>query len=188
MASPTASDVTLSEHPQRGGGHANRVQNPLRRVLNVFPKAVDGSFRVLGDDGEVQVYEMAQGSITEVGADSLTIEKATGETATFDIGEDTIIVLNGQTAELSDLEEGTRAVVLSVDGEVKSVVVGSPQRHRRGFGGFGGFRGFGGFGADIERLEERFGQLRERMHRWHPRMEQPASDPASAPPADATAA
>ena len=180
--------VTLGERPRWGGGYTNRVQNPFKRFLNIFPKAVDGSFRVLGDDGEVQVYEMAQGSITEVGADSLTIEKATGETATFDIGEDTIIVLNGQTAELSDLEEGTRAVVLSVDGEVKSVVVGSPQRHRRGFGGFGGFRGFGGFGADIERLEERFGQLRERMHRWHPRMEQPASDPASAPPADATAA
>ena len=174
-------DVTLSEHPQRGGGHANRVQSPLRRFLNIFPKAVDGSFRVLGDDGEVQAYEMAQGSITEVGAESLTIEKATGETVTFDIGEDTVILVNGQTAELSDLEEGTRAVVLSVDGEVKAVVVGAPQRDRRPH-----FRGQ--FGPRIERLEQRFGQLRDRMNHLHPRGEQSAPDPASAPPADATAA
>ena len=180
--------VTLGERPQWGGGHANRVQNPFKRFLNGFPKAVDGSYRTLGDDGEVHLNEMAQGSITEVGAASLTIEKATGETATFDIGEDTTILLNGQTAELADLEEGTRAVVLSVDGEVKAVVVGAPQRHRR--------PGFGGqFGPRIERLEqhfgqlrERFGQLRDRMSRLHPPIEQPTADPASPPPADATAA
>ncbi len=182
-------EVTLAERPHRnGGGGGDRPSNPLRRFLNIFPKAVDGSFRVLGDDGEVQVYEMAQGSITEVGAQSLTIEKATGETATFDIGEDTLIVQNGESAELSDLEEGTRAVVLSVDGEVKAVVVGAPQRHRRP-----GFRGQ--FGPRIERLEEHFGQLRDRfahlrdrMNRLHPPVEQPTADPASAPPADATSA
>ncbi len=174
-------DVTLGERPERGGGHGNRVQSPFKRFLNGFPKAIDGSYRTLGDDGEVHVNEMAQGSITAVGDGSLTIEKATGETATFEIGEDTKIVLNGQTAELADLEEGTRAVVLSVDGEVKAVVVGAPQRHRRP-----GFRGQ--FGPRIERLEQHFGQLRERMNRLHPPVEAPTADPVSAPPADATAA
>ena len=178
-------DVTLAERPQRRA-HGDRVQNPLKRFLNGFPKAVDGSFRVLDDDGEVHVYEMAQGSITEAGEGSLTIEKATGETATFDIGEDTVIVQNGQTAELSDLEEGSRAVVLSVDGEVKAVVVGSPERHRLGAQARPHLRG--NFGPRIERLEERFGHLRDRMNRWHPRVQQSAPDPASAPPADATAA
>ena len=199
--------VTLAERPHRnGGGHVDRVRNPLKRFLNVLPKAVDGSFRVLDDDGEIHVYEIARGSIPEAGEDSLTIEKATSETATFDIGEDTLIVRNGQTAELSDLEEGTRAVVLSVDGEVKSVVVGSPRHRRLDVGGFlrpGNHFGFGadierfeerfgnlrnrfGFGADIERLEERFGQLRDRMHRLHPPVDQPTTDPA--PPADSTAA
>ena len=180
-------DVTLAERPHRnGGGGGGRLQNPLKRFLSVFPKAVDGSFRVLGDDGEVQVYEMARGSITETGEDSLTIEKATGETATFEIGEDTLIVKNGQTAVLSDLEEGTRAVVLSVDGTVKAVVVGSPQRHRPSFENRSRFRS--NFGADIERLQEHFRQLRERMNHLHPPVEQSTADPAPAPPADATAA
>lgn len=199
-------EVTLAERPHRnGGGGGDQPANPLRRFLNIFPKAVDGSFRVLNDDGEVQVYEMAQGSITEVGAESLTIEKATGETVTFDIGEDTIIVQNGETAELSDLEEGTRVVVLSVDGEVKAVMVGAPGNRRPGVESRPDFRGQ--FGPRIERLEqhlgqlrerlderfgqidERFGQLRERMNRLHPDVEEPTADhPASAPPADATSA
>lgn len=207
-------EVTLAERPHRnggGGGGGDQPANPLRRFLSIFPKAVDGSFRVLGDDGEVQVYEMAQGSITEVGAASLTIEKATGETVTFDIGEDTVIVLNGETAELSDLEEGTHAVVLSVDGEVKAVMVGSPRSPRPGVESRPHLRGQ--LGPRIERLEqhfgqlrerlgerfgrieehfgqlnERFGQLRERMNRLHPDVEPSTADPVYAPPADATSA
>ncbi len=177
--------VTLAQRPQRtGGGHDGRVQNPLKRFLGIFPKAVDGSFRVLDDDGEVHVYETAQGSITAVGEESLTIEKATGETATFDIGEGTQIVKNGRTAELSDLEEGTRAVVLSVDGEVKAIVVGSPNLRRPAFESRPRSRFH--FGGDIERFEQYFDRFRERMHRLHPPVEQSTADPV--PPADATAA
>ena len=199
--------VTLAERPAHsGGGLRNRTSNPLRRFLNVFPKAVDGSFRVLGDDGEVRVYEMAQGSITEIGEGSLTIEKATGETAEFEVGDGALIVKMGEEAELADLEEGDRAVVLSVDGEVKAVVVGSP-RHRRsdvgrflrpgnhfGFGAdierleerFGNLRNRFGFGPDIERLEERFKSLHDRIDGLHSPVEQPQTHPA--PPADSTAA
>ena len=204
--------VTLAERPHRnGGGGGDQPANPLRRFLSIFPKAVDGSFRVLGDDGEIQVYEMAQGSITEVGAASLTIEKATGETVTFDIGEDTIIVLNGETAELSDLEEGAHAVVLSVDGEVKAVMVGSPRSPRPGVESRPHLRGqlgprierleqhfgqlrerleerFGRIEEHFGRLNERFGQLRERMNRLHPHVEPSTADPVYAPPADATSA
>ncbi len=177
--------VTLAERPHRnGGGHVDRVQNPLKRFLNVFPKAVDGSFRVLDDDGEIHVYEIARGSITEAGEASLTIEKATGETATFDIGEDPLIVRNGQTAELSDLEEGNRAVVLSVDGEVKAVVVGSPERRRPVVEGRP--RLHNDFGARIDRLEQHFRHLRNRVGRLHPPVDQPTTDVA--PPADSTAA
>ena len=176
--------VTLAERPRRGGGHGDRVRNPLKRFLNVFPKAVDGSFRVLDDDGEVHVYAMAQGSITEIGEDSLAIEKATGETASFDIGDDALIVEKGEKVELSDLEEGTRAVVLSVDGEVKSVVVGSPRHRRAGVEGRPRLRD--NFGAHIERLEEHFKHLRDRINRLHPPVEQPPTD--TVPPADATAA
>ena len=174
--------VTLAERPQRDSRrHRVRVQNPLKRFLNVFPKAVDGSFRVLDDDGNVQVYEMAQGSITELGGASLTIEKATGETATFEIGDETLIVLKGQKVELSDLEEGSRAVVLSVDGAVKAVVVGQSRPapdarpHLRN-----------GFGPRLDRLESHFRALRDRMHRFHPPVEEPSS--SSELPADSTAA
>ena len=179
--------VTLAERPHRNGGRGDdRLANPLKRFLSVFPKAVDGSFRVLDDDGEVHVYEMAQGSITEVGEESLTIEKATGETAIFDIGENTLIVKKGEEVELSDLEEGTRAVVLSVDGEVKAVVVVSRRHRRPDVENRPHPRNH--FGARIERLEEHFAHLRDRMNRLHPPVEQSTADPASAPPADATAA
>ena len=181
----TAVDVTLAERPHRnGGGRDDRVRNPLKRFLNVFPKAVDGSFRVLDDDGEVHVYEMAQGSITEVGEHSLVIEKATGETAAFDIGDDALILKKGEKVELSDLEEGNRAVVLSVDGEVKAVVVGSPRHRRPGFENRP--RPGNHFGARIERLEEHFKHLRSRINRLHPPVEQPQTDPGL--PADSTAA
>ena len=193
--------VTLAARPHRnggGGGHGDRVQNPLKRFLNVFPKAVDGSFRVLDDDGEVHVYAMAQGSITEIGEDSLAIEKATEETASFDIGDDALIVKNGEKVELSDLEVDTRAVVLSVDGEVKAVVVGSPRHRRLGVEGRPRFRSDAG--AHIERFEQRSKDLRDRINeRFEERLkqfrdriderfeEQPvATDPA--PPADSTAA
>ena len=192
--------VTLAARPHRngGGGHGDRVQNPLKRFLNVFPKAVDGSFRVLDDDGEVHVYAMAQGSITDIGEHSLTIEKATEETASFDLGDDALIVENGEKVELSDLEEGNRAVVLSVDGEVKAVVVGSPRHRRLGVEGRPRFRSDAG--AHIERFEQRSNDLRDRINeRFEERLEQfrdrfnerfedqPATtDPA--PPADSTAA
>ena len=192
-------DVTLAERPDRNGGPGNQVVNPLRRFLNILPNAVDGSFRVLGDDGTIRVHEVAQGSITEAGDGSLTIEKATGESATFAISEDTLIVKQGRKTDASSLEEGTRAVVLSVDGEVKAVMlVGQPQRQRPSAGNRPGLR--------IERLEQhfgqlqdRFGQLRERMNRLHPHVEESPADPVDEPvdeqgadpvvlPADATAA
>ena len=179
-------NVTLAERPHRDrDGHVDRVQNPLKRFLNVLPKAVDGSFRVLDGDSEVHVYEVAQGSITEAGEDSLAIEKATGETSTFEIGNDTVIVKDGEKVELSDLEEGTQAMVLSVDGEVKAVMVGSP-RHRR-LGAEGRPRLRSDFGARIERLDEHFRQLRNRMNHLHPPVEESVADPV-APLADATAA
>ena len=188
-------DVTLGERPTRGGGHRpSGTQNPLKRFLNIFPKAVDGSFRVLDDDGNIQVYEMARGSITEITGDALTIEKATGETATFQIGADTLIVKNGHKVELSDLAVGDEASVLSVDGQVKAVVVGPLRQTRtidrigpRSFGG--GFGGFGprGFGPRLDRLEQHFRGLRNRMNRLHPpAVEEPPV--SSDPPADSTAA
>ena len=186
--------VTLAERPvHSGGGHGARTGDPLRKFLNVFPKAVDGSFRVVDDDGEVHVYEMAQGSITGIGEGSLTIEKATGETAAFEIGDDALIVKNGEEVELADLEEGDRAVVLSVDGEVTAVAVG-PLRHRRldvarflrPGNHFLRPGSHFGFGPDIERFEERFKSFRDRINGLHPSVEQPQTDPA--PPADSTAA
>ena len=184
-------DVTLAERPHRNGGPDNPLVNPLRRFLNILPNAVDGSFRVLGDDGTIRVHEVAQGSITEAGDGSLTIEKATGESATFAISEDTLIVKQGRKTDASSLEEGTRAVVLSVDGEVKAVMlVGQPQRQRPSAGNRPGLR--------IERLEQhfgqlqdRFGQLRERMNRLHPHVDEQGDEQGADPvvlPADATAA
>ena len=157
-------DVTLAERPHRNGGPDSQGVNPLRRFLNILPNAVDGSFRVLGDDGTIRVHEVAQGSITEAGDGSLTIEKATGESATFAISEDTLIVKQGRKTDASSLEEGTRAVVLSVDGDVKAVMlVGQLQRQRPSAGNRPGLR--------IERLEQHFQQLRERLNLMHPRIE-----------------
>ena len=207
--------VTLGERPHRdGSGGGSRLKNPFQRFLNILPRAVDGSFRALDDDGNVHVYEFAQGSLIETGESAIAIEKATGETAKFEIGESTTIIKKGHEVELSDLEEGDRVVVLMVDGEVKALVVGPhrrpqpvtrvrpvgprdadtsmpPEVHERlrELRERIGDRGGRDFGPRIERLEKRVDALREGLHELVRRLQaQHQQQPEPGPGPEVTAA
>ena len=102
----------------------------LRHYLAAFPNTVEASITVMNAEGEVHVWDITQGAVAVVGESGLRVEMKTGEIASFELVEGSVVIKGGHRAELGDLEEGNHVVVLEIDGEVKAVVAGPLKRDR----------------------------------------------------------
>ena len=170
----TTVTVVLGEAPPHHPGPDRPQRLPewlgkLGALLHAFPSLVDGELRLPRDDGTITV-EVTVGAVLETGDGWLVVEKQTGETAQFELTDDSLVIKNLHPASLDDLAEGDRVVVVVVsddDGEtVKAVVAG---RLRPGQGqppGVGPHRGVGrGHDRAVPaEAQERLEQLRERLN------------------------
>ncbi len=174
---PQDISITVGEAPEqlkrRGLADAGRPVLPglsgLLGLVRGQHKLVDGQFRVMDGEGEIVTFNVATGSGGLVGEDSLELEKATGETVTFTLGEGVVVLKGGRRVELDALEPDDKLIVLERNGEVRAVVVEPIKRHdgrRQPSGVRGQLRGprvppedFGRAGN----LQERFERLRREL-------------------------
>jgi hypothetical protein len=124
--------ITLGDRADYERPQAPAWLTHLDRFMSAFPNAIDASFRVQDAEGNVHVYDVTPGSVLSVDAEagSITIETRLDENATFELVDGSVVLKNGHRAELGDVEEGTRVVVLEIDDAVKAIVIGG--FHHRG--------------------------------------------------------
>lgn len=82
---------------------------------------------VLQTEDGLRTIAAATGNIvaTDPAGGTLTLDLSDGSgAAQYQVGEDALVIAGGHRASLGDLEVGDRAVVVSVDGQVKMVIQG----------------------------------------------------------------
>jgi hypothetical protein len=136
-------DDDPSEHLRRGPGlHHGGPSSGLGRL-------VTGQWTVETDDGFL-TRRVDKGEVTAVEEDTLTIERADGETVSVTVPAEARISRDRETAELSDIQPGDIAIIHQVDEGDGFVVQGvhaiSP--------------------AAYERLQDRIEQRSERRGDW----------------------
>ena len=151
--------VVLGELPK---AKKHRPQGAGRPFLRGHPSIVQGSFTVLGKDGQPVALQITSGRLAavDVSAGDVTITRPDGESATFQVPTGSHIAtpghrgatLEGLKERLDALKEGESISVLVVqkDGEVKNVVLmpskplGRKDQYRRGHGRHGLVRALSG--------------------------------------------
>jgi len=169
-----------------------RWLSQMHSFMRAFPNAIDGTFRVLGDDNAVIDYVVTPGTVVEVSEASVVVENRLGELETYDVVDATVIVKGTYRVELARLTPGTAVVLLEVDDALKAIVltrvaaddaehIGTTQLDEMRANDRGAitseFRAFindlreqfktdedrGDVQAQIERLRERIAELLERL-------------------------
>jgi len=85
------------------------VVNDDDMVVEIDAESAEEEF-----EGEIE-------TITFIGQDSIIIETDDNDEYVFDVTDDTIIKLNGETAELDDLEKGDQVEIVALKGEALKI-------------------------------------------------------------------
>lgn len=131
--SATAQDEETEQDPGAGVGERMHARGD-HRVLH-------GELVVADGDGDPVTVAVQVGEIAAVDADTFTLTSEDGYEATYDLGEDAGVRLDGEQVELADIEDGDTVHVRAlVDGdELTAQAVVAGDAHGPGGGG----RGFG---------------------------------------------
>lgn len=119
----TTVSITLTDAADHTPPPMPRWLSQVHRFMRAFPNAIDGTFRVLGDDNAVIDYVVTPGTVIEVGDNSVVVENRLGELETYDVVDATVIVKGTYRVELARLTPGTAVVLLEVDDALKAIVL-----------------------------------------------------------------
>ena len=113
----------------------------------LFSHIQGGSFQFTDKDGKSHTLNIDLGTVSAVDANAktITVDLNSGGSKTYTIGEGVVTA----PADLSKFASGDKVVILSVDGNLRSIAKGAGMMGfpGKGFGGMrGGMRGFGMFG------------------------------------------
>jgi len=176
----TTVSITLTDAADHTPLPMPRWLSQVHSFMRAFPNAIDGTFRVLGDDNAVIDYVVTPGTVIEVGENSVVVENRLGELETYDVVDGMVIVKGTYRVELARLTPGT-AVVLTRAAADDAEHIGTTQLDEMRANDRGAitsaFRAFindlreqfktdedrGDVQAQIERLRERIPELLERL-------------------------
>jgi len=119
----TTVSITLTDAADHTPPPMPRWLSQMHSFMRAFPNAIDGTFRVLGDDNAVIDYVVTPGTVIEVGENSVVVENRLGELETYDVVDGTVIVKGTYRVELARLTPGTAVVLLEVDDALKAIVL-----------------------------------------------------------------
>ncbi len=125
----TVGERELPDRPQRPDIRRNLPNgNSLLGILtSPFLNKAWSAEIVIGTDEGSKTISLLSGTVSAVSQDanSITVSPADGtDDVTFQLTDDSQVVVNGRKAELSDIELDQQVRVVSVDGEVEMVAVG----------------------------------------------------------------
>jgi hypothetical protein len=103
-AAPSSSAAPKADHPKAGHKKARR---------GLIGRGMHGEWVVKGKDGKPVTLETVRGTVTAVGASSVTVKAEDGFTATFAANSDTKVRGAGADS-LGDVKVGTRTAVVGV--------------------------------------------------------------------------
>jgi hypothetical protein len=119
----TAVSITLADAADHTPPPMPRWLNQVQSFMRAFPNAIDGTFRILGNDNVVSHYVVTPGTVVEVGEASVVVENRLGELATYDVVDGTVIVRGTYRVALDRLTVGMAVVMLEVDDVLKEIVL-----------------------------------------------------------------
>jgi hypothetical protein len=119
----TTASITLTDAADHTPPPMPRWLSQVHSFMRAFPNAIDGTFRVLGDDNAVIDYVVTPGTVVEVSEASVVVENRLGELETYDVVDATVIVKGTYRVELARLTPGMAVVMLEVDDALKAIVL-----------------------------------------------------------------
>lgn len=118
-----AVSVELGRVPQNDERERPEWLKKVHVFLRAFPNAVDGSLRLLDDDGEVRTFVVMQGEVVGVGETEIAVQDKLGEGHVFPFADQTVFYARYHQIRPGVIEPGMQVAVLTVDGVLRAVVV-----------------------------------------------------------------
>jgi hypothetical protein len=114
--------IELGRKPNDTGPRPEWLKQ-VHTFLRTFPNAVDGSLRLLDDDGEVRTFVLMPGEVVGIGETEIAVQDKLGEVHFFPFTDRTVFYARHHQIRPSTIEAGMKVAVLTVNGNLKAVVV-----------------------------------------------------------------